>query len=152
MAMTLALAVAACGGFGGGRRPMGPPPPPSDREQNIRLMLSYDANHDGRITRDELEGGLKTQFAAADANHDGFLDLGERQAENERRVRADRTGYSPVIDWNMDGRVDYNEFATTMRSTFEDLDRDHNGVLEGTELRVPRRQGQPPPMRRQMPQ
>ena len=33
---------------------MGPPPPPTDLEQNIRLMLSYDANSDGKVTRDEL--------------------------------------------------------------------------------------------------
>jgi Ca2+-binding EF-hand superfamily protein len=124
---------------------MGPPAAPSDREQNIRLILTYDVNHDGAVTRDELEQGLKREFAMADRNGDGILDLSEMQAENGRRFNANKTGFSPLIDWNRDGKVDFSEFATTMRSLFEDLDRNHNGVLEGAELRLPRMRPGPPP-------
>ena len=120
------------------------PAPPSDREQNIRLMLSYDANSDGKITRAELEAGLKRQFDIVDLNHDGILDRAEMQAENDRRYGSNGTGFSPLIDWNQDGRVDFSEFATTARSVFEDLDRNHNGVLEGAELRLPRQPMQVP--------
>ena len=147
LAFLLLAMVSGCGGFGGRQRPMGPPPPPSDREQNIRLILTYDANHDGAVTRDELEQGLKREFAMADRNGDGVLDLSEMQAENSRRFNASNTGFSPLIDWNRDGKVDFSEFATTMRSLFEDLDRTHNGVLEGAELRLPRMRPGPPPRR-----
>jgi Ca2+-binding EF-hand superfamily protein len=127
---------------------MGPPPAPTDREQNIRLILAYDANADGKVTRDELEAGLKREFVMADRNGDGVLDLPEIQAENARRFAANRTGFSPLIDWNRDGKVDFSEFATTMRSLFEDMDRSRNGVLEGAELRLPRVRGAGPPPRR----
>jgi hypothetical protein len=130
------LAVAsACGGAQ--RRPMGPPPPPSDLEQNIRVMLSYDTNGDRKVTRDEVEQALKRQFAVVDRNNDGVLDQQELQAENDRRYGAAGTGFSPLIDWNRDGRLDFTEFSTTTRSLFEEMDKDRNGVLEGSELRVP---------------
>lgn len=133
--------VAACAGAP--RRPMGPPPPPTDLEQNIRLMLSYDANSDGKVTREELEQGLRRQFMAVDRNGDGILDQAEVQAENDRRYGAAGTGFSPLIDWNRDGKVDFTEFATTARSVFEEMDRNHNGVLEGGEVRVPPMRGGP---------
>ena len=123
-----------------------PPQAPDELEQNIRLMLSYDGNSDGKVTREELDQGLRRQFAAVDRNGDGVLDLPEIQPENDRRFRAMGTGFSPLIDWNRDGKVDFSEFATTARSVFEELDRDANGVLEGAELRVPpmrRQQGRP---------
>jgi EF hand domain-containing protein len=109
----------------------------------IQLMLSFDANRDGMVTRDELEAGLKQQFDAADTNHDGHLDLKEMQAENDRRWRMYGTASSPLIDWNQDGVVDFDEFATTARSVFAELDRDRGGTLAGAELRVPVIRGGP---------
>jgi len=47
------------------------------------------------------------------------------------------------VDWNRDGKVDFAEFATTARSVFEEMDRNHNGVLEGGEVRVPPMRGGP---------
>ena len=141
MAVALAVLAVASGCGGAQRRPMGPPPPPTDLEQNIRVMLSYDANRDGKVTRAEVEQALKSQFAVVDRNNDGILDQQEMQAENDRRYGAAGTGFSPLIDWNRDSRVDFTEFATTTRSLFEEMDKDRNGVLEGSELRVP-------PMRR----
>jgi hypothetical protein len=144
MAAVCAVLVVVCACGGGPRRPMGVPPPPTDLEMNIRLMLSYDANSDGKVTRDELEQGLRRQFAAVDRNRDGILDQAEVQAENDRRYGANGTGFSPLIDWNRDGKVDFAEFATTARSVFEEMDRDHNGVLEGGEIRVPRMRDEGP--------
>ncbi len=46
------------------------------------LLLRYDANHDGVVTRQELDAGLKADFAAADLNHDGCLDPSEVRIEN----------------------------------------------------------------------
>src|SRR5690242_6280082 len=95
------LAVAGCaGGRPGQQRPAQGAPnaamrPVSEQEQNIRLMLSYDENSDGTLTRDELEAGLKRQFAVCDLNHDGRIDIKEMQAENDRRLRAFGTAASP---------------------------------------------------------
>ena len=107
-----------------------------ETEQNIKLMLSYDENSDGVVTREELEAGLRRQFAAADVNHYGFLDAKEMQAENDRRYRAFGGSYSPLIDWHQDGRIDFDEFAAVPRSIFEELDKNHNGKLDNNELRL----------------
>jgi Ca2+-binding EF-hand superfamily protein len=104
-------------------------------------MLSYDENSDGMVTRAELEAGLRRQFATVDVNHDGRLNRDEYQAENSRRQMANGTGYSPLIDWNQDGFIDFDEFATTARSVFDELDKNHDGVLSSDELRLPSGRG-----------
>ncbi len=134
-AIAVFLVAAACGGRGA--RPMGMLPPLGETEQNIKLMLSYDENSDGVVTRQELENGLRRQYATADLNHDGKLDLREMQAENDRRFRAFGTEASPLIDWNQDGIIDFDEFASTARSVFEDMDKNHDGKLDANELRLP---------------
>jgi len=130
--------IAACAGPRNPRMVANRPPPPiTETEQDIKLMLSYDENSDGTVTRQELEDGLHRQFAAADADHDGKIDLREMQAENDRRFRAFGTEASPLIDWNQDGYIDFDEFASTPRSVFEQMDKNHDGKLDPTELRLP---------------
>jgi Ca2+-binding EF-hand superfamily protein len=113
----------------------------TELEQNIRFMLAFDQNGDGIVTRDEMEAALRRQFAAVDTNGDGQIDRAEMQAENDRRFRVNGTGASPLIDWNQNGVIDYDEFATTARSLFAELDRDHDGRLDATELRLPMMRG-----------
>jgi len=136
---TVVFSVAACAG---GLRP--PMAAPVDREMNIRTALLYDADKNGEVTKQEMEAGLAREFAAADRNGDGVLELPEIQAENQRRFTANQSGFSPLIDWNRDGKVDRAEFSTTMRSLFAEMDVNQNGVLAGIELRIP-------PMRPQRP-
>jgi Ca2+-binding EF-hand superfamily protein len=130
------LVAAACGGRPqlNGMRAL---PQIGETEQNIKLMLSYDENSDGIVMRQELEAGLRRQYATADLNHDGKLDVKEMQAENDRRFRAFGTEASPLIDWNQDGFIDFDEFASTARSVFEDMDKNHDGKLDKNELRLP---------------
>jgi hypothetical protein len=111
--------------------------PITEQEQNIRLMLSLDGNSDGTVTREEMEAALKRQFDACDTNHDGRIDMREMQVENDRRFRAFGTGASPLIDWNQNGFIEFDEFATTARSMFAELDKNHDGKLDTNELRLP---------------
>jgi hypothetical protein len=97
------------------------------------MLMRYDFNHDGSITRAEMEAGLKADFDAADTNHDGRLDEDEVRAVNRQRLNMDPTA-SPLIDWNHDGYVDFDEFAAEPRSLFEQLDTNADGVLSPTEL------------------
>ena len=143
------IAVCACAGPrrgpAGPGRPDGQIPLAGEPEQNIKLMLSFDGNSDGTVTRDEMEAALKRQFEACDTNHDGRIDLREMQAENDRRFRAFGTEASPLIDWNQDGQIDFDEFAATARSVFAELDRNHDGKLDRDELRLaPPGRGFPP--------
>lgn len=101
------------------------------------LLLRYDANHDGVITRDEMEAGLKADFAAADENHDGCLDPAEVRAENDRRLAQDGAAASPLKDWNLDGCVDIHEFSNVAHSYFGLVDRNKDGKVTVSDLRGP---------------
>jgi len=112
-----------------------------EMQQNIQLMLSFDANKDGAVSRDEVDAGLKVQFDAADTDRNGSLNLSEIQAENARRWQRNGTASSPLIDWNQDGSVSFAEFSGTAHSVFGQLDRDRGGTLAGAELVAPRVRG-----------
>ena len=99
-------------------------------------LLRYDSNNDGQVTRRELEAGLRQDFRQADTNHDGTLDADEVRAVNQRRVSQDQSMATPLIDWNLDGVVDFNEFAATMRSLFDQLDQNGDGVVSKDEFKA----------------
>ena len=99
----------------------------------MQILLRY-AGKDGRVTRAQLEAGLRRDFDAADLNHDGVLEQDEVRAVNDQRWKEDQSAVSPLQDWNGDGVVDFDEFAGTARALFVDYDADHNGVLTPDEL------------------
>jgi hypothetical protein len=135
----LALVLAGCAG---GDRP--PREPPEDKGKPfhppIEILERYDADHDGTITRAEMEAGLKADFDAADTNHDGRLDADETRAVNEQRWSENASTTSTVVDWNQDGFVEFHEFAGTARSLFAELDADGDGKLTPKEI-APHRPG-----------
>lgn len=126
----LATAAGFCGAHAAQRLPAGLP-------ASAALLLRYDANHDGIVTWDEMEAGLKADFAAADTNGDGCLDAAETRAENQRRLARDGAQASPLVDWNLDGCVDFREFANTAHSYFELVDKKKDRKVTLQELRGP---------------
>ena len=132
-----ALPLAACGGR------QQPPPwmrsaeKPRDENYhggNAAMLLRYDDNHDGTVTRDELIRGLKAEFAAHDTHHNGCLDAEQAAEINQARVDADQSTATPVMDWNQDGCIDYTEFSAAPYSLFDQLDADHDGKLTPKDL------------------
>lgn len=101
---------------------------------NAAILLKYDANHDGTVTRAELIAGLKAEFAAHDTHHNGCLDAEQAAQINQARVDADQSTATPVVDWNQDGCIDYTEFSAAPYSLFDQLDADHDGKLTAKEL------------------
>jgi Ca2+-binding EF-hand superfamily protein len=99
------------------------------------LIANYDSNGDGTVTRRELEAGLRQYFRQADTNHDGRLDPDEVAAANQRRISKDESAAMPLIDWNQDGYVDFDEFAAGVRSQFEQLDLNGDGKVTPDEFR-----------------
>jgi Ca2+-binding EF-hand superfamily protein len=99
------------------------------------LIANFDANSDGTVTRGELEAGLRQNFRQADTDHDGRLNPDEAAAANERRIRLDESTAMPLIDWNKDGFVDFEEFSGGVRSQFEQLDLDGDGEVTLFEFR-----------------
>lgn len=125
--LALVLLAAGCGG-----RQI---PPRHDAEWHapVGMLLKY-ADADGRLTRQQLEAGLRRDFDAADLNHNGVLDPDEVRAVNAKRWDEDQSAISPLQDWNGDGLVDYGEFAATARALFNEYDLDGNGVLTPDEM------------------
>jgi Ca2+-binding EF-hand superfamily protein len=99
-------------------------------------LLRYDSDNDGAVTRRELEAGLRQDFRQADTNHNGTLDADEVRAVNQRRVSQDQSMATPLIDWNLDGVVDFNEFGASMRSLFDQLDQNGDGVVSKDEFKA----------------
>lgn len=131
------VALAACSG----PRQLPPWMRPAEkpRDENYHggdagMILKYDANHDGTLTRAELIAGLKAEFAAHDTHHNGCLDADQARAINQERVDQDQSVATPVVDWNQDGCIDYTEFSAAPYSLFDQLDLDHDGKLTPKEL------------------
>jgi Ca2+-binding EF-hand superfamily protein len=110
---------------------------PAGLPASAALLLRYDADHDGVITKVEMEAGLKADFTSADMNGDGCLDPAEVRAENQARLTRDGAEASPLVDWNLDGCVDLREFGNTVRSYFELADKTKDGKVSMVELRGP---------------
>lgn len=130
--------LAACGG----RQEDVPPwlrPEHKPRNENFRggpvaMLLRHDANHDGILTRKELETGLRAEFAAADTGHTGCLNDAQAAAINQKRQDEDKSTATPLIDWNRDGCIDFREFSAAPYSLFDQLDKDGDGKLTAKEM------------------
>jgi hypothetical protein len=126
-------------------------------------LIQFDANKDGTITRAEVTAGLDAQFKSADTNGDGKLDALEfqkhndaRKADRKARIEAwrakrqaeggdtkerpphDRQGrnFDPMknMDWDRDGFISPDEFASRTRAQAMRADRDGDGNIQVADL------------------
>ena len=102
------------------------------------ILEAYDGNRDGSVTRSEMEQGLRADFAKADVNHSGCLEADEARAVNQQRWEQDQSTVSPLVDFKGRGCIDFDAFAATARSLFDQMDADGDGKVTPQELR-PRR-------------
>ena len=110
-------------------------PQPMPVDFGKAIIAGFDVNHDKKVSRWELEAGLRQYFRQADTNRDGRLDPDEVAAANQRRIRLDKSNAIPLIDWNQDGYVDFDEFAAGLCSLFEQLDLNGDGEVTEDEFR-----------------
>lgn len=149
------LALAACGPRAPRNAGMFDPNYRPPRDENFRggpnaMLLKYDANHDGSLTRAELEAGLKAEFDAHDTRHTGCLDVDQVAAINAGRIAEDLSTATPLQDWNQDGCIDPKEYATAANSLFQQLDRNGDGTISAQEFNPrPRPGGEGPPRQRE---
>jgi len=134
------LLVTACGS----KKPQEPPAwnpyavlPP--RDENFHggpgeALKKYDANKDGTLTREELIAGLRAEFNLADTGKTGCLPPDQVAAINRARIEADQSTATPLQDWNQDGCVSFQEFASAPGSLFDELDRNHDGKITPQEF------------------
>jgi Ca2+-binding EF-hand superfamily protein len=131
--MALTVPLLGCAGRPS-RAPAEAPRPPEFRGGPNAILLQYDANHDGTVTREELVAGLQTEFARLDTNHGGCLDAAQISAINQQRLAVDQSTATLLQDWNQDGCVDYREFATAAYSLFDELDANRDGKVTPEEF------------------
>ena len=98
------------------------------------ILLKYDANHDGTVTREELNAGLKAEFERYDTAHQGCLNPDQVAAINQARVEADQSTATPLQDWNQDGCIDLKEYSSEGLSLFDELDRNGDGKVTPQEM------------------
>lgn len=126
------------------------------------MLIKYDTNKDGQITRAEVDAAIEAEFKSADINADGKLDPAELQKYNdarkaERKARYDawkaknpdadskerpqgdrgRAGFDPMknMDWNQDGYVTPDEFGGRIRAQVMRADKDGDGNIAVTDLK-----------------
>jgi hypothetical protein len=109
-------------------------PAPTEEWHPPSAMLEKYADKTGVVTRAAMEAGLRADFAEADKNHDDCLDADEVRPINEARWKEDASTASPLIDFRHNGCIDFDEFAATPRSLFDQLDKNGDGKLTPKEL------------------
>jgi hypothetical protein len=140
----IALCLCACALAGCAKpAPRGPSPYTTDyrppRDENFNggpnaILLKYDANHDGSLTRAELAAGLKAEFEAFDTKHTGCLDADQVRVINAARIAQDQSTASPLQDWNQDGCIDLKEYSTAATSLFDELDKNGDSTITPQEF------------------
>ncbi len=102
-----------------------------------QALERYDANDDGKLSRDELPERLAERMMEADTDKDGFLTAEElKKAEAKRREdSAKRT--LERFDENQDGQLVLTEIPERMRARYKNMDTDQNGILTLKELAAP---------------
>jgi Ca2+-binding EF-hand superfamily protein len=109
------------------------------------LAQSPEALPDRPITRAEVIAGLKRQFAAMDANHDGTISRDEFEAYHARQAASggDAGPFAHVgshwfdkADANGDGRVTLSEAEARPLQLFDMADADHDGTVSLAERKI----------------
>ncbi len=131
--------LSACGSSQPTEPRWSPYPRVAPRDENYHggpnaLLLKYDSNHDGTLTRDELVAGLKAEFTALDKKHTGCLSPEQVDDINQARIAADQSTATPIQDWNQDGCVDYREYSAAAYSLFDQIDRNGDGKITPQEF------------------
>lgn len=132
------------------RAPAGPPPLP--RETFLSNMnadfAAMDTNHDGKLTRAEIEAWQQRQaeqqimarnralFQALDTNHDGMLSPEEFSKFHENPPPPNATPMLQHFDTNRDGVISIIEFRAGTLANFDKLDTNHDGVVDANEMRA----------------
>lgn len=94
------------------------------------LMMSFDADSNGRVSRAELMHGVAAAFAQADSNKDGELTALEQQDWAARLPTRDDTLANPArFDPNLDRIVQAEEFTDVIVNLAADYADESSGEI-----------------------
>jgi hypothetical protein len=110
-------------------------------------LETYDADGDGTVTQEEIEGGRAERFSAADADGDGALSAEELIAMEEAIGQEARLARAVAVvarmDDNGDGLLQVEELEARtpqIAPLFDELDTDSDGSISLAEMEA----GHPP--------
>jgi Ca2+-binding EF-hand superfamily protein len=106
-------------------------------------LFAFDRNGDGVLTASELPARMQNLFTRADANHDGKLTRDEVRALAAKQTlptgSQKQQSNDPVflaLDTNHDGVISPAEISAAKTSLMA-LDKDHDGEISAVEMRPP---------------
>ncbi|OPZ11610.1 MAG: transaldolase/EF-hand domain-containing protein [candidate division BRC1 bacterium ADurb.BinA364] len=113
-----------------------PPPPPG---ATISLFMRYDADGDGKISKDEMPEKMRPFLASMDSNGDGFVDEEEAGALAQKAVPAAPAPGAPSVsflryDQDNDGAVSREEMPEALGHLIDRLDANGDGKVDRAEL------------------
>jgi Ca2+-binding EF-hand superfamily protein len=134
---------------------------PAAPQQLTRAQLSQqldaefkdlDANHDGKLSKAEVETAmsrraaeaqtevnaqLKTVFDKIDTNHNGAISLAEFQAQQKLSVDPAKVDARVAqLDTNKDGVVSAEEYRNGTLTQFDAADTNHDGIVSQAEAQA----------------
>jgi Ca2+-binding EF-hand superfamily protein len=109
---------------------------PAQIQQMVDRVMQADSNRDGMVTRAEWKTWRAAQFGRFDRNHDSYLSkadiptfaMGGRKGDLFKEAMTD-------FDINHDQRLSHEEFVSGPMLAFDQIDLDHNGVIDGYEIK-----------------
>jgi Ca2+-binding EF-hand superfamily protein len=104
-------------------------------------FAEVDANHDGKLTREEFQAHQEQLWSEADSNKDGAVTLEEVQQARARRAEKRVTERFQKLDVNHDGRVTQQEAAHMPAKRYARLDVNTDGALTLDEFKAARGMG-----------
>lgn len=99
-----------------------------------KLFSEADTNHDGKVTRAELDAVRAKHFAAMDTNHDNVIDAQEAsawQAKHRATIAGDRF---KQLDKNGDGALSADEVPPGLQQRFGRVDANGDGRITAEEM------------------
>ena len=96
-------------------------------------LAPFVVNAHDNLSKADLENGLKAEFKGWDKNGDGQLSHAEVEPLNDH-LRSLNVGASPVTDWNGDGHISFDEFASGWRTMLELCARDGSDVVTKADM------------------
>ncbi|HEY3638334.1 MAG TPA: hypothetical protein VGK90_09290 [Rhizomicrobium sp.] len=123
-------------------------PSPSRSRFAEKFLVEFDMNKDGKVTHDEFNRTLAHEFAVATKGAPAMT-LDQYAAIHLQDLRDQAGENFHRIDWNGDGKVTLDEYTSSERDRFEQMDRDGSGAISCSSSRGSRQYGDDPaPSRR----